>query len=442
MPDSKQKNSVAPRRWLVIAHSFNMDGRAASQTVTDKLPYLAEAGIEVVVISAVTGTRDERFEHHQLLPWGPSGLRFDFRHLMSKRFGKGIIYRLSTLLVSLLLLPFMLIERLLFGLTHHSSWTLPAAVKGLSLVRSREFELVYSSGGGWSAHLAAAWIKRRTGIRWIAEIHDPMIIRDDASDDGSAPRGNRNTRFLQRLETTICNEADHVWWFTQAAMEYAHARNPGLADKGFVVLPGAEAPLARANYAPSEVLNICHFGSLTNDRSLAPMIPVLAELVRRYPQMQPGLRLHLYGSNLDAASQTALQGLDLAGIIVEHGRLEHDPVTGLSGRARVTQKMFEADVLLLLHGDYEWCAEYIPSKYYEYLWALRPMLALTNRSPEFDAMLRERNAYRAHTLEPDTIAATVEQLWQDWSQQNLQQPGGDPVTVASAVQVILHKVSH
>ena len=73
-----------------------MDGRAASQTVTDKISHLIDAGITPVVLSAVTGRKDTHIEHHQLLPWGPSGLRFDFRHLVAKKFGRGVWYRLST----------------------------------------------------------------------------------------------------------------------------------------------------------------------------------------------------------------------------------------------------------------------------------------------------------------------------------------------------------
>ena len=61
------------KRWLIISHGFNMDGRAASLTVTDKIPYLQDQGIELVVLSAITGERDTRFRHFQLLPWGPSG---------------------------------------------------------------------------------------------------------------------------------------------------------------------------------------------------------------------------------------------------------------------------------------------------------------------------------------------------------------------------------
>ena len=66
--------------WLILSHAFNMDGRAASQTITDKVPYLIDAGIRLHVLSAITGIKDTRFPHQQLIAWGPSAFRFDFRH--------------------------------------------------------------------------------------------------------------------------------------------------------------------------------------------------------------------------------------------------------------------------------------------------------------------------------------------------------------------------
>ncbi len=47
-----------------------MDGRAASQTITDKIPYLLKAGFELTVVSAKTGAKDSTVKHYQLWPWG------------------------------------------------------------------------------------------------------------------------------------------------------------------------------------------------------------------------------------------------------------------------------------------------------------------------------------------------------------------------------------
>ena len=38
------------KRWLILSHGFNMDGRAASQTITDKIPHLLGAGIQLHVL--------------------------------------------------------------------------------------------------------------------------------------------------------------------------------------------------------------------------------------------------------------------------------------------------------------------------------------------------------------------------------------------------------
>lgn len=80
--------AASPQRWLILAHAFNMDGRAASQTITDKMPHLLAAGIEPVVLSGALGRQDAHLEHHQLWPWGPAGIRFELRHVLRDRWGK------------------------------------------------------------------------------------------------------------------------------------------------------------------------------------------------------------------------------------------------------------------------------------------------------------------------------------------------------------------
>ena len=112
--------------WLIVSHSFNQDGQASSLTVTDKIPYLLDRKIQIAVLSGVMGTRDTRFPHFQLFPWGPAGLGFDLRQLMRQHWGRNWQYKLVSFFLSLFLLPFVLIERLLFGLQSQASWALPA----------------------------------------------------------------------------------------------------------------------------------------------------------------------------------------------------------------------------------------------------------------------------------------------------------------------------
>ncbi|NBO02407.1 MAG: hypothetical protein EBV21_13370, partial [Betaproteobacteria bacterium] len=163
------------QRWLILSHAFNMDGRASSQTITDKIPYLLQANIEVVVLSGVLGTQDQRFEHHRLWSAGPSGVRFEMRHVLRQKLTHPALYRLWMTLLSLLLLPAMLIERLFFPIENSWSWQFSAARRGRALAGLQPFDLIYSTGGAVAAHLAARRLQRQLGIPWLAEVHDPFV---------------------------------------------------------------------------------------------------------------------------------------------------------------------------------------------------------------------------------------------------------------------------
>lgn len=423
------------RRWLILSHAYNVDGRAESLTITDKIPHLKAAGIEPVVLSSVMGQPDPAVEHHQFLPWGPAGLRFDLRHVLLRRWGRSAGYRLVTMLVSVLLAPFILLERLASGIRSQWSWALPAAVLGRRLIRRGDIELVYTTGGVFSAHLAGYWLKRWTGCRWIAEVHDPLIL------PGVAPR-NRHERFLATLEGHICRHADLAWWFTDGALAAARRRHPELGPRGIVVLPGAEPPVVQTAYRRGAHCVFGHFGSLSPTRSLAPALRALAELLKQHPELRDIVRLEVYGGALDPEATQAVPSLGLGDVVQPMGRLEFDPQTGLSGRARVVQRMQQCDVLLLVHGELSDCLEYIPSKLYDYFWARRPVLALTHANAQLDAIVREHGGFVAPSKDQAAIVAAFEAAVRRWRDDALPDVTVPPVTVEAAVVKIVEAARH
>ena len=424
-----------PRRWLILSHAFNVDGRAESVTITDKMPHLMAAGVKPVVLSSVMGTRDARFPHEQLLPWGPAGLRFDLRHLLARRCERGPVYRVVTLLVSIVLAPFIAIERLAGGLRSQWSWALPAAMRGAALIRRGEVDLVYSTGGVFSAHLAGLWLKRRTGCRWIAEVHDPLVF------PGSTLK-SRQERFLARLEGHLCREADLAWWFTDGALAAARARHPELGSRGIVVLPGAEPPVVHTVCERSARCVLGHFGSLSPTRSFASTLRAIAALLVRRPELRELLRVEVYGSALDPLAAQLMDSLALSDVVTPFGRLEFDPATGLSGRARVMQRMQQVDALLMLHGDTAECPQYIPSKLYEYFWARRPVLALTHHNPQLDALVRAHGGWVAPSTDAPAVEAALEAVVERWRAGPMPDVTVPPVTVADAVARIMNAVDH
>lgn len=444
----------AKTRWLILSHGFNMDGRAASQTITDKIPYFEEAGIEPLVFSSITGIQDQRIPHRQFLAWGPAGFRFDFRHWIANQYGRGWIYKITTRIVSLLLAPFIILEKILLGYSSQWSWAMPAYVHGLQEIRMGRVNVIYSTGGAWSAHLAALWLKKKTNVTWIAEIHDPLVIRKNPSDLGLEKPKSRDAGFRYYLEQQICKSADLAWFFTDGALHYAKVRNTNLDTlgnaHGVVVIPGAEPPLKKNTQSNTQnhvrhhhygnKLHLCHFGSLAKDRSLATVLKAAAQLIASHPEARLHLVVDAYGAPLDDLSKAAIVQYGFDDLLIVHGRLEKDPITGKSGRERVLEAMQAADVLILLHGNDEWCAEYIPSKFYEYLWTGRPIWALSHRNPQLDDMLQERGAYMSHAENEEGVNLTLERIWLDWRKQQLIEPKWLPIGVDQAAKRILAKV--
>ena len=418
------------QRWLVLAHAFNMDGRAASQTITDKLPHLEAAGIELVVLSGVSGRKDTHYEHYQLWPAGPAGIRFELRHVLRKHIASPTLYRLVMVLLSLPLLPFMLVEKVLRRVESSWSWWLSAYLVGRLLAQSRQFDLIYSTGGAFAAHVAGRALKQALGIRWLAEVHDPLVM------PGSVPTTPQE-RMQAEVEQMICTDADVGIWFTEQALASAKRRHPQLGDRGKMMLPGIDAPFREwPPYIPGPKMVIGHFGSLSATRNLTPIIGALELLVEKKPEVRDQVELQVMGGPLDSVSETCLTQSPVRDLVHHLGRIEADPATGMSGREQILRRMRSVDVLLLLHGTEPICAEYIPSKMYEYLWMQRPILSAVHNNVQMRDLLMAQAHVVTDTEQEMTDSLAF--LWSRWRAHGLPDTRGQsPYTTQAAVEKLI-----
>jgi hypothetical protein len=432
-------DSPQPTRWLILSHAFNMDGRAASQTITDKLPHLRGLGIEPVIVSSVLGSQDAQFEHHPVWPIGGSGLRFDLRHVIRRYIGTGVAYKLIVLLVTVLLSPLILLEKLLFGLDSQASWAVTAYLYSLYLIKKHKIKVVYSTGGAYSAHLAGYWLKRATGICWIAEIHDPMIRLNELG----AVEASRNAKFWAEMERRICHYADMAWWFTEGALAKGRARHPQATAKLYCVMPGAEPPdMPLVHYAPRERCVLAHFGSLSNTRSLKYFLGGFALWAKAHPDSAALVTIQIYGAQLDAESENIVLTQQLQSFIKVLGRIEYSAQLQLSGRQQVNMAMRQVDCLLLTHGDSEECSEYIPSKFYEYLWSNRPQLMMIHANPQLKKLGEDYDFYVTPATDVDGIFAALQQVFEDWQMKSSKftEPSVKPIDVKTCTAQIVRWV--
>lgn len=425
--------TVPAETWLLISHAFNMDGRAASQTVTDKIPHLLARGIRPIVISAVTGRRDAQLEHHQVLAPLPSGLRFDLRHWLRARLPPGWRRTLALAAVAAVLGPFYLVEKILVPLDSHWSWFITARACGARIIRRSRPRLIYSSGGASSAHLAGYLLKRRFGLPWIAEVHDPMVYQDWTG-------GPIRYRWALWIESLICRHADVAFWFTPTALARARTRHPELGDRGRVLYPGANPPSAAAGdgYVPGPVFVLAHFGSLARNRNLTGVLGALRRLLERRPELRGAVRLRTYGGDWDEVSRAELKDFPFPEIVERMGRLEFDPVTGLSGRERALQAMRRSDCLLLIHGEDAFCQEYYPSKLYEYFWMRRPILGVIHDNADLVKLLTDTGHTALPAGDEAGLSHALESLVTRWGEGGIPGTGAEsPYPAEAAVDTLV-----
>lgn len=402
-----------PGKWLILAYFFNTDGKAASQTITDRIPLLLEEDILPVVISAPLGDKDRRFPHIRVFSLMPSGFQYELRYLLKKKEKSGGGWRILKNISSILLLPLYLLERLVCHLETHWSWGLSATLRGMAAIFRYRPEVIYTTAGPSTTHLAGYLLHSLSGLPWIAEIHDPLVYDMD--------KGRLNQRFLFNnwLEAKICNRASAVIYFTHHALASADRRHP-VAGLKAVLRPGAAPPAATgAAYAKKETIHFGHFGSLASGRNLAMLIRALYSLFQEEPDLQQLVCLDVYGSGLDPVSKKTLAAFPLGSSLQEHGRLEYDEKTGKSGRQQALEAMRQCDVLVILHGSGTVCEEYVPSKVYEYLLTGRPILGCTPRTSELGAILIETGHQVVDPDDQEAIKNALQEYITAWSGKGL-----------------------
>jgi hypothetical protein len=100
--------------------------------------------------------------------------------------------------------------------------------------------------------------------------------------------------------------------------------------------------------------------------------------------------------------------------------------------------MNSVDCLLLLHGTEVFCEEYIPSKFYEYLWTQRPILGLVWRNQHLQRLLAESNHMAVAADDVDGIRKALSELTARWKKGELGDSGHDsPYTAEAATKQLV-----
>lgn len=409
--------------WLILSYRSNIDGSACAQHLDDRLPFFENKGITPVLLTGPVGKKFESRHHYRAWSIAPSGIRFELRHFLRKHLLKRWQFKTVETVLLIPILPFYLLEKIIINLESEWSWLFLASIRGYILCHRYSPEVIYSTGGTASAHVAARILSMITGLPWLAEAQDPLVH------DHEWRRGKRVLAVYKWLERAICRKSESFIFLTQAARDNMAART-GMQGCGKVIYPGGSQKMfASELYKKRKRCHFAHFGTLNGSRNLIVFFKALNKLIEAGDVEPDSVIVDLYGS-LDGGTETIIRQLDLENLVRNFGQVP---------RKKALIAMQKSDCLILVQNTIFFSSETIPSKVYEYLMSGRPTLGLLYKNEELYNLLNKSGNFPVAADDIDQVNQKLRTILDlhsnnrlvDWHQY-------EKMTVANAVDQIVN----
>ena len=269
-----------------------------------------------------------------------------------------------------------------------SPWGPQALQAALRIAERGRFGAIYSTGGPWANHVVAAAVRARTGLPWVADLHEPF--------------GDGRRWPPRRIERFIYRRADRLVASSPGHMRALQARVGRTLDKVALIPDGyAESWFAqpRAPLAEREPLVLGWTGHESNVRAGPPLPiwPLLAAARRD----APSFRLRFIDAPAAAAQATA------AGL----GDICESLTPGT--RSEMLDRLGECHATLLSIPATPRPSGMVPQALYLMLRAGRPMLAVLPPGDAEDLIFEagdQHHVQDAESLDPTRAVHWLQQL--------------------------------
>ena len=277
------------------------------------------------------------------------------------------------------------------------SWIASGVVAGLGVIRSWHPHAILSTYPIPSAHSIGLALHRMSGVPWIADFRDPML-QDTYPHQPILRRAyasiERATfKHANRITVTTPGTAElYVGRYAQRPAQSIHVIANGFDEDMFANSVAADAA-GREAVAPVQgerrPLQLLHSGLLyPHERNPELFFQAVAELLQEGALGEGEVLFTLRASGNEAAYQKRLAELKLDQVM----RL----MPAVPYRDALVE-MLGSDACLIFQARS--CNQQIPAKVYEYLYARKPILGLTDPDGDTGRLLANTGATHIAALE-------------------------------------------
>jgi glycosyltransferase involved in cell wall biosynthesis len=270
-------------------------------------------------------------------------------------------------------------------------WVLPAVRKGLEIIKEEDIDLIYSTSPPASSHLAAAHLKRKTGLPWVADFRDAWLSDPDRNNNLHNRIRSATVEKLQ--ERWVVENADRIITVSEPIKEDLLNRYPSLRAENVIIIENGFDPIDFRDL-DKKSLNKFTFtitGSFSKQhRDPAPLIDGVQELLKEQAQLIQEFQILLVGPYKS----------EQADLVSRYGLKDVVHFIGpVSYKESLTYQISsDVNVFLYVGPSDRRSNQMMSGKLFEYLGAGKPILVITN--PDTSAAQLVKNIKVGEAVNP------------------------------------------
>jgi len=270
------------------------------------------------------------------------------------------------------------------------------------LAQGETFDAVLTSSPPHSTQLIGLELKKRYGLRWLADLRDPWTDIYYHYELNQTPLA----RWLDaRYEHQVLEQADIVLTTSTDTRRLFLGKSAALRPEKFHVLPNGydEADFQAPSAPPADTLLITHTGTISETYHIELWLRAFAECQHRYPDVP--LRLRFVGKVSEGVQQQ----------LAETNLLPHTELVAFVPHDESVGYLRRASALLMAIPDVPHNLGILPGKVFEYLAANKPVICIGPAGSDADLLLRECGAGQAFPYDSyTTMLEHLETLVAQW----------------------------
>ena len=281
-------------------------------------------------------------------------------------------------------------------------WQITARKAAMQLIKEHNIQAIYSSSPPYTCSMIAHYVKRKTGLPWVAGFRDPW------TDFISSPKRWFLPKAIDKsFEHSVFAESDFVECAWEGIIKDALGKYPDLDANKFIHVPNGfdSNDFPKAEYKPNEKFTVTYTGSMYGRRNPSALFEALNMLIARGEISPDDFTLRFvgrFGSEVHEMFDKSgfRQSIETVNYIPHHESIA---------------KLMASDALLLIVDESKESEEIVPGKVYEYIGTKRPVIAIAPTESAIAKLMRETRAGEiAHQSEPEKIARIFMNYYNDW----------------------------